>query len=319
MSSKDTNNFKNRAMNFISPPILKKGDAVGIVAPARKVSREEIAASIAMFESWGLKVMLGKNLFGEYNQFSGTDNERAADFQSMIENPQVKAIVCARGGYGSVRILNDIDLRHLQREPKWVVGYSDITVFHGILNSWYMMESVHGIMPINFPADGKPTISTESLRRVLFGETPTYTTPAHPFNRFGSACGNLIGGNLSILYSLSGSDADMITEEKILLIEDLDEYLYHIDRMMINLKRSGKLRGLAGLIVGGMIGMNDNDIPYGKTALEIIRETVDEYQYPVCFGFPAGHQNENVALIMGRMATLRVDENGTSLEFLPAE
>jgi muramoyltetrapeptide carboxypeptidase len=319
MTSKDTNNFKNRAMNFISPPILEKGDAVGIVAPARKVSREEIAASIAMFESWGLKVMLGKNLFGEYNQFSGTDSERAADFQSIIENPQVKAIVCARGGYGSVRILNDIDLRQLQREPKWVVGYSDITVFHGILNSWYMMESVHGIMPINFPVDGKPNISTESLRMVLFGETPVYTTPAHPFNRFGSARGSLIGGNLSILYSLSGSNADYIAEGKILLIEDLDEYLYHIDRMMMNLKRSGKLKGLAGLIVGGMIGMNDNAIPYGKTALEIIRETVADYHYPVCFGFPAGHQKENIALIMGRMATLKVDENGTSFKFLPAK
>ncbi len=319
MTDKDTNNFKDRAMNFISPSILQKGDAVGIVAPARKVSREEIAVSIAMFESWGLKVVLGKNLFGELNQFSGTDTERAADFQSMIENPQVKAIVCARGGYGSVRILNHLDLRSLQREPKWVIGYSDITVFHGILNSWYMMESIHGIMPINFPVDGKPNISTESLRRVLFGETPTYNALVHPFNRYGSASGKLIGGNLSILYSLSGSDADMITEGKILFIEDLDEYLYHIDRMMMNLKRSGKLRGISGLIVGGMIDMNDNAIPYGKTALEIIRETVAEYQYPVCFGFPTGHQKENVALLMGRMATLKVDEKGTSLEFLPAK
>lgn len=306
-------------MNFISPPILQKGDVVGIVAPARKVSREEIATAITMLESWGLKVVLGKNLFGEYNQFSGTDSERAADFQSMIENHQVKAIICARGGYGSVRILSQIDLRYLQREPKWVVGYSDITVFHGMLNSWYMMESIHGIMPINFPADGKPNISTESLRNVLFGETPTYNAQAHPFNRYGSASGYLIGGNLSILYSICGSDADVITEGKILFIEDLDEYLYHIDRMMMNLKRNGKLRGLAGLIVGGMTDMNDNTIPYGKTALEIICEMVEGYNYPVCFDFPAGHQKENVALIMGRMVNFKVDENGTSLEFLPAE
>lgn len=306
-------------MNFISPPILQKGDVVGIVAPARKVSREEIATAITMLESWGLKVVLGKNLFGEYNQFSGTDSERAADFQSMIENHQVKAIICARGGYGSVRILSQIDLRYLQREPKWVVGYSDITVFHGMLNSWYMMESIHGIMPINFPADGKPNISTESLRNVLFGETPTYNAQAHPFNRYGSASGYLIGGNLSILYSICGSDADVITEGKILFIEDLDEYLYHIDRMMMNLKRNGKLRGLAGLIVGGMTDMNDNTIPYGKTALEIICEMVEGYNYPVCFDFPAGHQSENVALIMGRAVNLKVDENGTTLEFLPAK
>ncbi|MDY0198750.1 MAG: LD-carboxypeptidase [Tenuifilaceae bacterium] len=306
-------------MNFISPPILQKGDVVGIVAPARKVSREEIATAITMLESWGLKVVLGKNIFGEYNQFSGTDSERAADFQSMIENHQVKAIICARGGYGSVRILSQIDLRYLQREPKWVVGYSDVTVFHGMLNSWYMMESIHGIMPINFPADGKPNISTESLRNVLFGETPTYNAQAHPFNRYGSASGYLIGGNLSILYSICGSDADVITEGKILFIEDLDEYLYHIDRMMMNLKRNGKLRGLAGLIVGGMTDMNDNTIPYGKTALEIIREMVEGYNYPVCFDFPAGHQKENVALIMGRAVNLKVDENGTTLEFLPAK
>lgn len=306
-------------MNFISPPILKKGDAVGIVAPARKVSREEISASIAMFESWGLKVVLGKNLFGELNQFSGTDSERAADFQLMIENPQVKAIVCARGGYGSVRILNNLTLRDLQREPKWVIGYSDITVFHAMLNSWYMMESIHGIMPINFPENGESNISTESLRRVLFGETPTYNAQPHPFNRYGSASGKLIGGNLSILYSLSGSDAEIITEGKILFIEDLDEYLYHIDRMMMNLKRSGKLRGITGLIVGGMVDMNDNAIPYGKTALEIIHEAVADYHYPVCFGFPAGHQKENVALILGRMTTLKVDENGTSLKFLSVE
>lgn len=306
-------------MNFISPPILQKGDVVGIVAPARKVSREEIATAITMLESWGLKVVLGKNIFGEYNQFSGTDSERAADFQSMIENHQIKAIICARGGYGSVRILSQIDLRYLQREPKWVVGYSDVTVFHGMLNSWYMMESIHGIMPINFPADGKPNISTESLRNVLFGETPTYNAQAHPFNRYGSASGYLIGGNLSILYSICGSDADVITEGKILFIEDLDEYLYHIDRMMMNLKRNGKLRGLAGLIVGGMTDMNDNTIPYGKTALEIIREMVEGYNYPVCFDFPAGHQKENVALIMGRAVNLKVDENGTTLEFLPAK
>ncbi len=303
-------------MDLIVPPILKKGDAVGIVAPARKVTRDEIAPAIAMIESWGLKVVLGKNLFGEFNQFSGTDSQRAADFQSMIENPKVKAIICARGGYGSIRILDEINLRQLQREPKWVVGYSDITVFHGMLNSWYMMESIHGIMPINFPVNGQPNQSTESLRKVLFGETPSYQVQPHAFNRMGEAKGKLIGGNLSILYSLSGTDADIIADGKILFIEDLDEYLYHIDRMMMNLKRSGKLRAIAGLVIGGMTDMNDNPIPYGKTALEIIRDTVAEYEYPVCFGFPTGHQVDNVALIMGRNVTLEVSDNGSTLSFL---
>lgn len=304
-------------MELISPPIVKSGDAIGIVAPARKVERVEIDPAIKIFESWGLKVVLGQNLFGSYNQFSGTDLERAADFVDMVSNPVVKAIVCARGGYGTVRILDHINLRMLQREPKWIVGYSDITVLHGILNSWFMMETIHGIMPINFPANSIANSSTESLRKVLFGENPLYNASAHPFNRFGSGTGPLCGGNLSIIASLAGTDADFFTNDKILFIEDLDEYLYHVDRMIMNLKRTGKLKNLAGLVVGGMSDMNDNTIPFGKTALEIIREAVDEYDYPVCYGFPAGHQPENMALIMGRAANLNVNENGATLEFYP--
>jgi muramoyltetrapeptide carboxypeptidase len=306
-------------MELISPPILKSGDAVGIIAPARKVVRAEIEPAKKMLEGWGLKVVLGQNLFGSYNQFSGTDTERASDFEAMIINPDVKAIICARGGYGTVRILDYINLRMLQREPKWIVGYSDITVLHGILNSWFMLETIHGIMPINFPANSIANSSTESLRKVLFGENPIYDAPSHPFNRLGSASGALCGGNLSIIASSAGTDADFFTNDKILFIEDLDEYLYHVDRMMMNLKRTGKLKNLAGLVVGGMSDMNDNTIPYGKTALEIIREAVDEFDYPVCYGFPAGHQPENMALIMGREANFRVDENGATLEFLPAK
>jgi muramoyltetrapeptide carboxypeptidase len=174
-------------------------------------------------------------------------------------------------------------------------------------------------MPINFPANSIANSSTESLRKVLFGENPIYDAPSHPFNRLGSASGALCGGNLSIIASSAGTDADFFTNDKILFIEDLDEYLYHVDRMMMNLKRTGKLKNLAGLVVGGMSDMNDNTIPYGKTALEIIREAVDEFDYPVCYGFPAGHQPENMALIMGREANFRVDENGATLEFLPAK
>ena len=190
-------------MDLISPPILKTGDAVGIVAPARKVDMGEMEPAIRMIESWGLKVILGKNLFGSYNQFSGTDKERAADFDEMIMNPHVKAIICARGGYGTVRVLDYINLRALQRNPKWVVGYSDISVLHGILNSWFMMETIHGIMPINFPVDGIANPSTESLRKVLFGENPVYTVPSHPFNRYGSVQGQVCGGNLSIITSVA--------------------------------------------------------------------------------------------------------------------
>ena len=305
-------------MELITPPILKKGDSVGIVAPARKVTKEEIEPAIKIISQWGFNVVEGKNLYRSYNQFSGTDLDRASDFQQMIDNPEVKAIICARGGYGTTRILDHINLRNLQRDPKWVVGYSDITVLHSLLNSWYMVETIHGIMPVNFPKNMEDSVATESLRRVLLGDAPTYTAMHHPFNREGSIKGELCGGNLSILYSLTGSHADINPERKILFIEDLDEYLYHIDRMMMNLKRSGKLSNLAGLVVGGMTDMNDNTVPFGMNALEIIREAVDEYDYPVCFNFPAGHIDNNLALIMGRRAILEVNHNETSLTFQTA-
>ena len=306
-------------MEFITPPLLKEGDLVGIIAPARRISEREVEPAIAVFKRWGLRVALGKHMFGEFNQFSGTDAERASDFQEMIDNPDVKAIVCARGGYGSIRLLNHINLRSLQKNPKWVVGYSDITVFHGILNTWYFMESIHGTMPLNFPIDSSENLSTTSLMRVLFGESPTYVAKSHPLNRYGKAQGLITGGNLSILYSLSGTDADIAPEGKILFIEDIDEYLYHVDRMMMNLKHSGKLRNIAGLVVGGMTDMRDNIVPFGKNAYEIIREAVEEYDYPVCFGFPVGHQEQNLALIMGRKLFLNVDEKATSMSFtLPA-
>ena len=304
-------------MELITPTSLKEGDFVGIVAPARKVSEEEVLPAIKLLTSWGLQVLLGKNIYGSFNQFSGTDSQRAADFQEMIDNPKVKAIICARGGYGSIRLLNLLDLRALQRNPKWVVGYSDITVFHAMLNTWFFLETIHGTMPLNFPKDGSDNISTQSLRKVLFGESPTYNGPSHEFNRLGNVEGLLTGGNLSILNSVAGTDADITTDGKILFIEDLDEYLYHIDRMMMNLKHSGKFTNLSGLVVGGMSDMNDNTIPFGKTAYEIIRECVSEFDFPVCFGFPVGHQEPNLAMVMARKVKFTVDENGSTLSFYP--
>jgi muramoyltetrapeptide carboxypeptidase len=294
------------------------GDAVGIVAPARKVQPSEVEPAIRMLEDWGLQVVLGKNIFGENNQFSGTDQERASDFQSMIDDSNIKAILCARGGYGTIRIFEHINLRALQREPKWIVGFSDITALHGVLNSWYMMETIHGVMPFNFPKDGVGNTTTNSLKNILFGLSPDYVFPPSALNRYGEGQGLLVGGNLSIIYSSTGTDADINTSGKILFIEDIDEYLYHIDRMMMNLKRSGKLKNLAGLIVGGMTDMHDNTIPFGSSASEIIHNTVANYSYPVCFGFPAGHQDENLALIMGRRVSLKVSMNGCQLTFNPA-
>ena len=304
-------------MKLITPPFLKKGDVVGIVAPARKVTQSDVEPAIGILKGWGLDVILGEHLYESYNQFSGTDEQRANDLQSMIENDHVKAIICARGGYGSIRLLDSINLRALQRSPKWLVGYSDISVFHGILNSWYMVETIHGPMPVNFPSDGVDSPSTQALRDALFGHVPHYSCPNHELNRIGKSVGLLCGGNLSIILSVARTNADIITGGKILFIEDLDEYLYHIDRMMMNLKHSGKLDGLAGLVIGSMNGMNDNTIPYGYNAYDIVWDAVKDYSYPVCFGFPAGHQDPNLSLILGRRVTLTVTEEGVSLEFHP--
>lgn len=300
---------------MITPPYLKTGDKVAIIATARKVSFAEMEPAIAQLKSWRLEVITGNYLTANYNQFAGTDEERAADMQQMLDDADIRAIFCARGGYGSVRIIDRWDFKRFIAAPKWIVGYSDITVFHSHINRNFGIETLHGIMPINFPPDGSETPTIESLRKALFGEDIHYRVASHPLNRKGAAHGEITGGNLSILYSLTASNSDLDTNEKILFIEDVDEYLYHIDRMMMNLKRSGKLGRLAGLVVGGLTRMNDNTIPYGLTAEEIIADAVAEYDFPVCFNFPAGHQENNFAIVMGRQAVLSVADE-VELRFL---
>lgn len=292
-------------MKLIQPPYLKKGDKIGILATARKISKQDIEPAIAILKSLGLEVVLGKNLFRSDNQFSGTDEQRAADLQAMLDDPSIKAIISARGGYGTIRIVDKINFKKFKKQPKWVIGYSDITVLHSHIHNMGI-ETLHATMPINFKKNKE---ATESLHRALFGKKLTYEFKAHPLNRKGEAKAEVIGGNLSLLYALAGSDSDIDTKEKILFIEDLDEYLYHIDRMMLNLKRSGKLKDLKGLIVGGMTDMKDNTIPFGKTAEEIILDAVKEYKYPVCFNFPAGHIDRNLALYLGRKIKLSVGKN----------
>jgi len=300
---------------MITPAFLKPGDKVGIVATARKISREEVEPAIHEMESWGLVVELGTHLFETEDQFAGNDDLRANDLQQMLDNQGIRAIICARGGYGTVRIIDRLDFSVFEKNPKWIVGYSDITVLHSHINKQLEIETLHATMPVNFPADGKTSESVEALKKCLFGEVPDYRIATGELSRKGYARGSVVGGNLSILYSLSGSPSDIETEGKILFIEDLDEYLYHIDRMMMNLKRSGKLEHLAGLVVGGMTQMRDNTVPFGKTAEQIVSDAVKEYKYPVLFGFPAGHQDKNLPLIFGREAILDVTEQA-SLSFL---
>ncbi len=291
-----------------APPCLKKGDKIGIVAPARKISREEIQLAIDIFQKWGLKVVLGKNLFGSENQYSGSDKQRACDMQEMMDDSSIRAIISARGGYGTLRIIDSLDFKKFNEKPKWIIGYSDITVLHSHIHQSFEIETLHATMPINFHKDEG---SVETLRKCLFGEKISYQIDAHPLNRKGKSEGSLAGGNLSLLYALKGSKSGISTSGKILFIEDLDEYLYHIDRMMISLKRAGKLSHLAGLVVGGLTDMKDNQVPFGKTAEEIILDAVKEFDYPVCFGFPAGHQEKNLALLFGRRAKLNVGKNVT--------
>ncbi len=296
-------------MNLIQPAHLKNGDKIAIVASARKISLQELQAAIDTFKAWGLEVVLSKNIFNSDHQFSGTDDERATDLQTALDDDSVKAIISARGGYGTMRIIDKLDFTKFKQNPKWVIGYSDITVLHSHIHN-FGIQTLHATMPINFSVS---TEAVETMRKALFGEKLFYQLEKHPLNRNGNADAELVGGNLSLLYALTGSASSIHTKGKILFIEDLDEYLYHVDRMMVSLKRYGKLSDLAGLVVGGMTDMKDNQIPFGKTAEEIIMDAVKEYKYPVCFNFSAGHIDKNLAIPLGRRVKLVVDDKGASI------
>ena len=295
---------------MIIPDKIKIGDKIGIIATARKISLEELNPSIEILQSWGLEVVLGKFLFEEDNQFAGTVEQRTIDLQNMIDDDAIKAILCARGGYGTVQIIDKIDFSKLVKNPKWIIGFSDITVLHSHLNQ-LGVATLHATMPINFSKNTPKSL--ESLKNSLFGKANSIESPVHKFNRLGKVNAEIIGGNLSILYSLLGSNSDINTDGKILFMEDLDEYLYHIDRMMINMKRNGKFSNLKGMIIGGMSKMNDNNIPFGKTTEEIILDHLKDYNFPTCFGFPSGHLDDNRSIRLGVSSVLDINENGVSL------
>jgi muramoyltetrapeptide carboxypeptidase len=294
----------------ITPPYLKKGDTILLIATARKVSKEEMLPAITTMKQWGLKVEEGKHLYSASNQFAGTDEQRAEDLQKALDHSEARAIIVARGGYGTIRLMDRINFKKFKKNPKWVIGYSDVTVLH---NELYNLGfcSLHATMPINFT---KHAGATDSLRKHLFNESSGWTIPTHPLNRKGKVKAEVVGGNLSMLYAITGSKSELNMKGKILFFEDLDEYLYHIDRMMYQLKRAGKLKGLAGLIVGGMNDMRDNSIPFGKTPEEIITEAVSEYEFPVCFNFPAGHIELNYAFCHGKKIKLNVGKT-VSVEY----
>lgn len=295
------------------PELLKEGDCVALVATARKVNHEEVAPAIELLKRWRLNVKVSENLFKQDNQFAGNDDHRRTMLQEALDDDSIKAIWCARGGYGTVRIIDDLNFEHFKQHPKWLIGYSDITVLHSHINQNYGIATMHATMPLNVTEEiiNKNADSIASLKQGLMHGKLEYNFTPHSMNRKGIAEGEIIGGNLSILYSLCGSASDINTDGKILMIEDLDEYLYHIDRMMQNLKRTGKLKNLKGLIVGAMTDMHDNTIPFGKTAEEIVWDAVKEYNYPVCFNAKFGHiGEENLALPMGIESKMEIDTNG---------
>ena len=301
---------------MIQPPFLKKGDKVRIVCTARKTFIADLEPAIQVYESWGLKVVYGSSIGQEDHQFGGSDAVRAADFQEAIDDDEIKAVLIARGGYGTVRIIDRINFSNFIRNPKWVVGFSDATVLHSHIQSHLGIQSLHAVMPTIFRFDEAGLRAQESLHKALFGLPLAYLVPQQSgLVRIGNAEGELVGGNLSIVYSLLGSVSDVKTDGKILFIEDLDEYLYHIDRMIISLKRASKFKNLRGLVVGGMVEMNDNDTPFGKTAEEIIWEHVKEYDFPVCFHFPAGHFRDNRALYLGKEINFSVSSSDILLRY----
>lgn len=299
-----------------TPAYLQKGDTIGIVCPAGYMAEEKATECMRVLtEEWGFLVKKGKTIGGtSVTYFSGTDEERLTDLQEMLDNPEVKAILCARGGYGTSRIIDQLDFRYFKKHPKWIIGFSDITVLHCHIYRHYNIATLHAPMAAAFNDAGYINRYVQSLRDALEGKWAKYSCEPHAFNRMGEGIGELVGGNLALLAHLMGSDSELKTKGRILFIEDVGEYLYNIDRMLLQLKRGGRLSQLAGLIVGGFTDTKDTDRPFGQEVYEIIRDAVAEYDYPVCFGFPVSHGKENLTLKIGAGYKLKVGKAKVMLE-----
>ncbi len=299
---------------MISPDFLHIGDTVGIVAPANFISKDIIVKASGILEHWGFKVRLARNIYNRYNQFAGHDEERLGALQEFLDDDNIKAIICARGGYGTTRIMDELSFEKFTVKPKWLVGFSDITALL-LKVSNLGIECVHGPMPITFDEENDPD-SLSYLKSILTGnELFEYRFDPHPLNVSGIAIGNIIGGNVSLLSHNIGTGTDFNTEESILFIEETEEYLYRLDRMVLQLQRSRKFSSVAGLIVGHMTFMKENDLPFGKSPFEIILDHISGLGIPVCFGAPIGHSTPNYPLIIGRKAQLKVSGDEVTLSF----
>lgn len=295
------------------PPYLVEGDTIGLICPSGHMPGPKVEACFRTLQTWGYNVKVGTTVGHQFHYFSGTDERRLKDVQDMLDDDEVRAVLCARGGYGLSRIIDDIDFTHFKKNPKWIIGYSDITLLLNHINARFKICAMHAPMAGAFneaAADDKYLLS---LKDALLGFTSHYDCPAHPLNRQGIASGRLVGGNLALLAHVAGTASQPKTKGKILFIEDVGEYIYAVDRMLYQLKRCGQLKDLAGLLVGGFTDMKDTSIPFGKEVYEVILEAVKEYDYPVGFGFPVGHQKENYALKLGVGYQLTIGENGVDL------
>lgn len=300
---------------MIKPAFLKPGDKIGIVSPAGKIDETPVLNTKKFLEKKGFEIILSDNIYSEWHHFAGNDEERAKSFQAFLDDKEIRAILSSRGGYGSIRILDKLNFSKFKKSPKWLIGFSDITVFHSYLNNKLNCPSIHAIMPKNFRNNMNARNSMESLIDLLTGNIPTYEMMNHELSRPGKAKGKLVGGNLAIIQSLRGTDIDLNYKGNILFIEDIGEYKYQIDRMLMNLKYSGVLERIAGLIVGNFTKIKDNDEPFGLETYEIINEKIKDYKYPVCYGFNAGHELPHLPLIMGSEINLGISNNNTIVSF----
>lgn len=299
---------------MILPPFLKPGDKIGITCPAGYVTEERISYAVKSFEEWGYGVVKGTTVGDRELYMSGTDEERRADLQRMLDDATINAIVMGRGGYGVSRIIDALDFAKFMEAPKWICGFSDITVLHNHIHRHCGVATMHSPMCGAIKADTEQSAYIQSFKSLLAGDYMIPATGANPWNRAGAASGILTGGNLSLLVHLAGSDSEVAWEGKILFIEDIGEYRYNIDRMMLHLKRSGKLAGLAGLVVGDFNDLQDTPHPFGMDYREIIAEKVAAYSYPVCFDFPAGHMDVNYPFVLGMNHELTVGRDGAQLK-----
>ncbi|MGN6193782.1 MAG: S66 peptidase family protein [Ginsengibacter sp.] len=298
----------------IIPPYLNPGDTIGIVCPAGYMPFEKAQTCVETLTAWGLKVITGKTLGNQFNYFSGTDKERLHDLQHMIDDKNIDAVLCGRGGYGTGRIIDKLDFSKFIRHPKWIVGFSDITILESHLFSNYKIASLHAPMAAAFNDGEFKNQYIQSLHDALIGKKAHYKTEGDMLDQYGSAKGILVGGNLSLLVSAIGTSSDIKTKNKILFIEEVGEYIYGVDRMMYQLKRSGKLDELKGLIIGRFSDMKDTTIPFGKSVEEVIKDLVKDYDYPICFRFPVSHDKENYALKVGIKYKLKVEKDLVELK-----